>query len=161
MKVRTLALLTLALGLLAAPVPADAQQAANKSELLHPSPDYSPDEVIRIQLEALADNDNPHKDAGIEVAFRFASPANKMVTGPLDRFIRMVHNPVYRAMLHYQAARYGELQLQGNQAMQSVILTAANGEHVGYVFILSRQKGAPCDECWMTDSVLRFEVEEA
>lgn len=127
---------------------------------MRPSPDYSADEVIRLQLEALADNDSPHKDAGIEAAFRFASPANKMVTGPLDRFTRMVHNPVYSAMLHHKAAQYGELRLQGNQAVQSVILTEANGERVGYVFILSRQKGAPCDECWMTDSVLRFEVEE-
>ena len=161
-RFRTVAvILTLALGLLGSLVPGNAQQAAHNSELLHPSPDYSADQVIRLQLEALADNDSPHKDAGIEVAFRFASPANKMVTGPLDRFIRMVHNPMYRPMLHHKAAHYGELQLQGNQAVRSVILTAANGQRVGYVFILSSQKGAPCDECWMTDSVLRFEVEDS
>ena len=146
--------LIVTLALLAAPLPAAAQQAANKSELVHPSSDYSPGEVIRVQLEALAHNDDPYKDAGIEVVFGFASPANKMVTGPLARFIRMVHNPVYCALLHHQAAYYGELEVQGNQARQSVGVTAANGEHVGYVFILSRQKGNPCDECWMTDSVV-------
>ena len=146
--------LIVTLALLVAPLPAAAQQAANKSELVHPSSDYSPGEVIRIQLEALARNDDPYKDAGIEVVFRFASPANRMVTGPLARFIRMVHNPVYRALLHHQAAYYGELEVQGNEARQSVSVTSTNGEQVGYVFVLSRQKGDPCDECWMTDSVV-------
>lgn len=140
--------------------PTSEQKTSSGKKVLHPSPDYSPGQVIRLQLEALADNDAPHKDAGIEVAFRFASPANKTVTGPLDRFIQMVHNPIYRPMLHHRTARYGELQISGNEAMQSVILTAADGERVGYIFILSKQKGGPCDECWMTDSVLRFAVQE-
>jgi hypothetical protein len=125
-----------------------------------PTPSYSPEEVIRIQIEALASNDDPYEDAGIEVAFRFASPANKVTTGPLDRFVRMVRNPVYSPMLNHKAARYGHLRVRGNQAAQPVILTTATGEHVGYFFILSKQSGGPYDGCWMTDSVIRFEVED-
>ncbi len=140
---------------------AAANSTAMNAVSLHPSPEYAPREVIRFQVEALAHNDNPHKDAGIEIAFRFASPVNKTVTGPLDRFIRMVHSPRYRPMLHHQAAQYGTLKVQGDQAMQSVILTASNGKRVGYIFILSKQQGDPCEACWMTDSVLPFDVEEA
>lgn len=125
-----------------------------------PSPGYSPEEVIRIQIEALASNDDPYEDAGIEVAFRFASPANKVTTGPLDSFVRMVRNPVYSPMLNHKAARYGHLRIRGNQAAQPVILTTSSGEHVGYFFILSKQSGGTYDGCWMTDSVIRFEVED-
>jgi len=127
----------------------------------HPSPAYGPDEVIRLQLEALAANDDPHEDAGIEVAFRFASPANKRVTGPLARFIAMVHNAIYGPLLNHRAVRYGTLRVEDNRAAQTVIVTARDGEVVAYLFMLSRQQGGTCDGCWMTDSVLRFEAEEA
>ena len=131
-----------------------------KKESLSPSPNYSPGDVIRIQLQALADNDHPYENAGIEIAFRFASPANKSATGPLERFIQMVHNPAYRPMLNHQEVVYGELQVEGNQAVQAVILITSSGERVGYVFTLSRQEGGTCHGCWMTDGVFRFKVEE-
>lgn len=131
-----------------------------KFDFLKPSPNHSPGDVIRIQLQALADNDHPTENAGIEVTFRFASPANKSATGPLGRFIRMVQSPAYRPMLNHKAASYGELRIEGNQAAQAVVLTTSSGERIGYVFLLSKQEGGICDECWMTDGVLRFEVGE-
>ena len=127
---------------------------------LEPSPDYSPDEVVRIQIEALGNNDNPYEDAGIEIAFRFASPANRESTGPLDRFILMVHDPIFRPMLNHLSARYGRLRVRGDQAGQAVILITASGERVGYLFFLSRQRGGSCDGCWMTDGVSPFKVEQ-
>jgi hypothetical protein len=126
-----------------------------------PSPAYGPDEVIRLQLEALAANDDPHVNAGIEVAFRFASPANKQVTGPLARFIAMVHNALYRPLLDHRAVRYGTLRVEDDHAVQTVIVTAREGDVVAYVFMLSRQQGGSCDGCWMTDSVLRLDAEDA
>jgi hypothetical protein len=96
----------------------------------HPSPAQGPDEVIRLQLGALAANDDPHADAGIEVAFRFASPANKRVTGPLARFIAMVHNALYRPLLNHRAVRYGTLRVEDDHAAQTVIVTAGDGEVV-------------------------------
>jgi hypothetical protein len=127
----------------------------------HPSSAQGPDEVIRLQLGALAANNDPHEDAGIEVAFRFASPANKQVTGPLARFIAMVHNALYRPLLNHRAVRYGTLRVENDHAAQMVIVTAGDGEVVAYLFVLSRQQGGACDSCWMTDSVLRVEAEEA
>jgi hypothetical protein len=138
---------------------ADEPKVIN-SNSLKPNPNYSPADVIRIQLQALSDNNHPYENAGIEVAFRFASPANKGATGPLDRFIQMVHNPAYRPMLNHQAVFYGELQVKGIQAAQAVILTTSSGERVGYVFTLSKQEGDTCRGCWMTDGVLRFKVKE-
>ena len=105
-----------------------------------PNPEYKPQEVVRIQLTALARNNDPYKDAGIEITFRFASPSNKQMTGPLDRFIRLLYNPAYSPMLEHRAANLGELVRENDRARLSVILTAADGERVGYLFILSKQK---------------------
>ncbi|MCY3756292.1 MAG: DUF4864 domain-containing protein [Acidobacteria bacterium] len=127
---------------------------------LRPRPAYPPDKVVRIQIEALGDNDRPHPDAGIEITFRFASPANRKVTGPLPRFIEMVHNPAYRPMLNHRGARYGKLKREEDHASQTVILKTGDGSRVGYLFQLSRQSEAPYKDCWMTDSVMRFEVRD-
>ena len=137
-----------------------AREAMGAQTELRPRTAYPPEKVVRIQIEALGDNDRPHPDAGIEITFRFASTANKKVTGPLPRFIEMVHNPAYRPMLNHSGARYGKLEREGNQASQTVILKTGDGSRVGYLFQLSRQTEAPYKDCWMTDSVMRFEVRE-
>jgi hypothetical protein len=130
--------------------------AADKE--LFPNQNLSPAEVVRIQIRALGQNDIPHENAGIEIAFRFASPRNKLITGPLPRFIQLVSNPVYRPMLNHRQARYGPLQIEGANATQPVILTASDGQRVGYLFTLSRQDGGTCDRCWMTDGVIRYDL---
>jgi hypothetical protein len=126
-----------------------------------PSPDYGPEDVVRIQVQALANNDTPYRNAGIEVAFRFASPANKRFTGPLRRFIRMLYTPTYRPFLLHRTAHVGQADIQGSQATLTVILTTADGRRVGFVFRLSRQRGGPCDTCWMTDEVWPIDLQEA
>lgn len=135
--------------------------ARSTSHGAFPGPQYGPADVVRIQVQALANNDTPYRNAGIEVAFRFASPANKRFTGPLRRFIRLLYNPTYRPFLHHKIAHFGQVDIQGSEATQTVILTAANGQRVGYVFRLSRQRGAPCKACWMTDGVWRIDLQEA
>ena len=137
-----------------------AREALGAEPGLRPRFDYPPEEVVRIQIRALGDNDRPHPDAGIEVAFRFASPANRKATGPLPQFIEMVHNPAYRPMLNHRGARYGKLKREGDHASQTVILKTRGSSRVGYLFQLSRQTEAPFKDCWMTDSVMRFEVRE-
>ena len=137
-----------------------AQETASEMALI-PQPKFTPDKVVRIQLEALANNDRPYQDAGIEIAFRFASPANKQTTGPLSRFIRLVHNPIYRPMLDHQTAQLGDMFVEDVRAILPVLLTASDGKRVGYMFVLSKQAGGAYDQCWMTDAVLRFEVTSA
>jgi hypothetical protein len=128
---------------------------------LSPRPKFTPDKVVCIQLDALANNDRPYQDAGIEIAFRFASPTNKQTTGPLSRFIRLVHNPIYNPMIDHQTAQLGDLVVEDAQAFLPVSLTASDGKRVGYMFILSKQEGGAYDQCWMTDAVLRFKIKSA
>ena len=64
---------------------------------LSPSSKLTPAQVVHIQLEALRLNDA--RNRGIELAFRFASPDNKLQTGPLARFISMMQEGPYSLML--------------------------------------------------------------
>jgi len=131
---------------------------ADNPALTQPDPSLSPRDVVNIQMEALRNNDTPYADRGIQVTFYFASPANKRVTGPLERFAAMVRNPVYGPMINHRAARYENLEIDGDTAHVDVILMSRDGEYVGYHFGLSRQHGNPYEGSWMTDSVVRFEV---
>lgn len=120
-----------------------------------PSPEWTPAEVIRIQVEALQHNDQPTMDAGIATAFRFASPDNQAATGPLPRFTEMVHGPGYRDMLSFERAEYGIIQVEDGLAVQEVTLVQSGGRRATFLFGLSRQSGGDCDGCWMTDAVVQ------
>jgi hypothetical protein len=128
--------------------------------LPEPAPDLSPKEVVRLQVEALGENDTPRADAGIEAAFNFASPANKRATGPLSRFRQLFETPAYRPMIGHEGATYSTPQVEGAVAQIGVILTTGEGVRVGYLFRLSRQEKPPCEGCWMTDAVRRVPVEQ-
>ncbi len=127
-------------------------------ENAYPEPKLKPNDVVRLQLLAMQQNDD--SDFGIEVTFRFASPANKKQTGPLKRFIGLVRNPSYRPLLNHINATFLELTVEEVFAVQDVIITTYNGERIGYRFRLSIQKGPLYPGCWMTDSVTPFKVLE-
>ena len=127
-------------------------------ENAYPEPKLKPNDVVRLQLLAMQQNDD--SDFGIEVTFRFASPANKKQTGPLKRFISLVRNPSYRPLLNHINATFIELTVEEVFAVQDVIITTSNGERIGYRFRLSIQKGPLYPGCWMTDSVVPFKVME-
>jgi len=127
-------------------------------ENAYPEPELKPNDVVSLQLLAMQQNDD--SDFGIEVTFRFASPSNKIQTGPLKRFIRLVRNPSYRPLLNHINATFLELNIEEDFAVQDVIITTSNGERIGYRFRLSIQKGPLYPGCWMTDSVVPFKVME-
>jgi hypothetical protein len=116
-----------------------------------PSAQLAPQQVVRIQMEALKYNDE--RNRGIEIVFRFASPGNKVNTGPLPRFIKMINGEAYSPMLNYSTIEYDEIQVVGDQAAQRLSITTDKGLIIVYVFVLSKQQGEECSGCWMTDAV--------
>ena len=90
--------------------------------------------------------------SGFEIAFRFASPANKVNTGPLPRFIDMIKNGPYALMLNFLTAIYDPVEIVDDVARQRVTLFGSHTA-IAYVFYLSRQSEGPCIDCWMTDAV--------
>lgn len=124
---------------------------------VHPNPSLSPQQVVRSVLEALQFNRELGNDRGIEIAYRFASPASRAATGSAGKFGQIVKNPLYRGMLDHQTAMYDEPIVTDDQAEQIVMLVTSNYDVPVYVFTLSRQSAAPFAGCWMTDSVVLVE----
>ena len=118
-----------------------------------PNIEYKPQDVVRIVIEALARNDEPWADAGIETTFAFASPANKVNTGPLEKFVRMVKQPPYGTMVDHVESEFSEVRFRGSDAVQLVYLLGRDGRGVVYAFRLSRQGEGPYRDMWMTDAV--------
>ena len=67
----------------------------SKAELLKPSNKIKPSEVVKIQLVGLQKNNYEFEDSGIEQTWNFAHPNNKKVTGPLEKFKRMIKGEKY------------------------------------------------------------------
>lgn len=123
-----------------------------------PSADYSPGEVVGIVLRALATPDRPEPEAGIETTFRFASPANRAQTGPLERFKQLVRNPVYAPLLGHERAIRGDMRVSGDRASERVRVIADDGTRADFAFVLTRRPAdADCAGCWMTDAVIRLQ----
>ena len=127
---------------------------SDDQQLRSPSPDHGPEEVIKVQLDAMKDNDNPFDDSGIETAFNFASEKNKQATGPLPRFKKMVHNKRYSMLLNHDKAELGQIERDGYTATQTVDVYK-DGESVKYRFEVELQQEGENEGCWTTNSVLR------
>lgn len=132
--------------------------AGARAEGPEPNPALTAEDVVRIQMGALRHNDVPKPDAGIEVTFRFASPRNKAMTGPLPRFAAMVRGPIYLPMINHRRASFENMKITGDDAEIDVIVEAQDGKTIGYRFSLTRQHGNDYDGSWMTDSVAPIKV---
>jgi Domain of unknown function (DUF4864) len=127
---------------------------------LKPNPALTPKQVIEFQLQVLQHNDELAENRGIERAFRFASPNNRTITGPLQHFIQIINQPDYSALLNSASYLIGQVEIENDQARSIVTITTTADERMRYVFILSRQSGGEYKDCWMTDAVLPVQEDE-
>jgi len=117
-----------------------------------PNANLTPDQVIVIIVDALKNNDPSNDDSGIATVFEFASPQNKMVTGPLKKFTGMIKGG-FGNMLNHVDSEFGEIEIGENIALQAVWFTSRTGQQNGYVFQVGKQSGGQFDGMWMTESV--------
>ena len=136
-----------------------ASQTENQS-LPRPDVSLQPEDVVMIILDALANNDHPYPNAGIETTFNFASPANRANTGPLRRFITMVKGPVFGVMVKHKQSELSEVVFSGNRAYLMARLTTADNVAVHFAFRLAQQEEAEFKGMWMTEAVWPLSVAE-
>ena len=124
------------------------------AEMIKPDPSISPKDVILIQLEALQTNNIPFEDAGIEQTWEFAHPNNRIYTGPLDNFIRMIKNPSYSMMIDHLEHNIIPVEERETSSYYFVELTDINGKKYGFEWTVEKvfENGAFKD-CWMTVAV--------
>ncbi len=126
---------------------------AHASEMVYPSPDIAPAEVIAIQLNSLRYNDNPEVDFGIRQTWTFAHPRNRAVTGPLPRFASMLKSPSYGAMLNH-ISHSVELAGTGEGWRKfDVFMEAANGDVLQFSWVVEKVNTGRHKDCWMTVAV--------
>ena len=126
---------------------------ADTSALPRPSAELQPGEVVQIVIDALANNDYPFPDAGIETTFNFASPGNKAQTGPLERFVTLVKGPVFSQMINHRDSTLSEVVLEGNRAVRIVQIVGANNETLYFAFRLGLQQQGDYAGMWLTEAV--------
>lgn len=119
-----------------------------------PDPSLNAREVVEIVMNALANNDYPYKNHGIEITYNFASPENKIITGPLSRFSEMIRLGIYSTMLNSKDIKYENYEVEGGNAQLDVILQTRDNRTQGFQFRLKRQIDNEFHDCWMTDSVM-------
>ena len=129
-------------------------QAADGTCAVNPDTSYQPQQVVELVVESLRTNDA--EDSGILQVFCFASPDNKSVTGPLERFTRMIKQG-YGDMLNHRDSYFDDMEVSNGVAMQPVWLITPDGDEVGYLFRLGLQQEGEFDGMWMTDAVSRIQ----
>ena len=137
--------------ILAIPLQAGLTQPAEG--LPRPNVNLLPEEVVEIVITALARNDQPHIDAGIETTFNFASPENKVNTGPLLKFTQMVKSTPYDVMVNHLKSDLSEVVHVDDNAFVLVQLTTLDGGETVFALRLSKQKDGRYQDMWMTDAV--------
>jgi hypothetical protein len=122
------------------------------SGVVFPNPDIPPEEVVRLQLAGLSDA--KADGVGILQCFCLASPGNRVVTGPLERFGQMVRSEPYQCMARPRAVLIGRPQ-HGDDVAR-LLVTIIDDEHNvrAFAFVLGRQQEPPFKDCWMTEAVL-------
>ena len=128
-------------------------KTAFSADIVYPSPDITPAEVVAIQLNGLQYNDAKGGDAGIRQTWEFAHPRNRAVTGPLSRFAMMLKGPNFGMMLNHISHTI-TLTNAGNERQNfNVLLEVANGDVMALAWIVEKVAEGKFKGCWMTVAV--------
>ena len=126
----------------------------SKAEILKPSSDINPKEVIKIQLTRLQKNDLNFKDSGIEQTWNFAHPNNKKVTGPLGNFKKMLKSDTYQMMINHLSHKIIQLRSIDKWAQFEVIILDKNKIYHKFNWQVEKYtKDGELKDCWLTSMV--------
>ena len=125
-----------------------------KADLLIPNNSILPADVIKIQLDALMNNDSKFKDSGIEQTWNFAHPNNKKNTGPLPNFKMMIKGNSYQMLLNHLSHTITEIESSDKWAQFEVVIL--DNEKIYHKFNWQVEKftpEGPLQDCWLTTVV--------
>ena len=122
--------------------------------LTKPNISLKPFEVISIQLNSLQRNNIPFKDAGIEQVWEFAHPNNKRVTGPLEKFKKMIYSKSYQMLIEHENSEITILSEDTNKSVYKVYILSSDKKKYSYIWQIEKvQSEGDLKDCWMTTSV--------
>ena len=124
------------------------------AEIIKPSKEIDPGQVIKIQLSALMKNDNPYKDRGIIQTWEFAHPNNQKITGPLEKFKNMIKTDSYSMLINHSNHEILEVYMSSKIATFEV--TVLDDEKKYYKFkwqVEKYDREGELKNCWLTTAV--------
>jgi hypothetical protein len=128
--------------------------SVSNAELLKPTSDIKPTEVVKIQLVGLQKNDLGYKDSGIEQTWNFAHPNNKKNTGPLPNFKMMIKGNSYQMLIDHLSHTIAELGSSDKWAQFEVIILDKNKIYHKFNWQVEKYTmNGPLKDCWLTTMV--------
>ncbi len=128
--------------------------SVSNAELLKPTSDIKPTEVVKIQLVGLQKNDLGYKDSGIEQTWNFAHPNNKKNTGPLPNFKMMIKGNSYQMLIDHLNHTITELGSSDKWAQFEVIILDKNKIYHKFNWQVEKYTmDGPLKDCWLTTVV--------
>ena len=126
----------------------------SKAELLKPSNKIKPSEVVKIQLVGLQKNNYEFEDSGIEQTWNFAHPNNKKVTGPLEKFKRMIKGNNYQMMINHISHTITQIRSGDNWVQFEVIILDKKKIYHKFNWQVEKYTNdGPLKDCWLTTMV--------
>ncbi len=121
------------------------------AEIIKPAENLSAYDVIKIQLNALKNNDD--KDNGIKQTWIFAHPDNKKMTGPYPRFRIMLYDVHYRILLNHFSHKIDLITNTENKFVYGVKVLTDEKKQFFYEWHVSKGNEENCTNCWFTTAV--------
>jgi hypothetical protein len=122
--------------------------------LTKPNASLEPFDIVAIQLNALQRNNIPFNDAGIEQVWEFAHPNNKKITGPLEKFKKMLYSKNYKILIGHKNSEIIILSENLNKSVYKVIILSNDKKKYSYIWQVEKVKDkGDLMNCWMTTSV--------
>ena len=126
----------------------------SNADLLKPNTTLKPIDVLTIQLNSLKNNNIPYKDAGIEQTWEFAHPNNKKVTGPLEKFKKMIYSENYQLLIDHENYEIIILKQSKNILVYKVSILSKDKKKYYYRWQIEKVvEDANLKDCWMTTGV--------
>ena len=125
-----------------------------RADLIKPKPSLKPIDVILIQLNSLKNNNSPYEDAGIEQTWEFAHPNNKLITGPLNKFKKMLYSKSYEMLIDHENSEIETIKETNQISIYKVLILSKNKKKYYYIWQVEKVlfEGS-LKNCWMTTNV--------
>ena len=122
--------------------------------LIKPNSSLKPIEVLNIQLNSLQRNNIPFNDAGIEQVWEFAHPNNKQITGPLEKFKKMIYSDNYKILIFHIKSEITIISENENKNVYKVSVLTKDKKKYYYIWQIEKVKEeGNLINCWMTTMV--------
>ena len=123
------------------------------ADTIQPTKNLSAYEVVKIQLNALMNNNESKQNDGIKQTWIFAHPENKKFTGPYERFEKMILSNQYKILLNHVSHKINLITDSKNKNIYSIELIAKNKIIYFYEWHLEIGSSENCKNCWFTTIV--------